>query len=140
MTDVPDSIAHFRELHRFIEASFSDGNQLQSLFAYLADRIGSGTVAIIAAVASSDVDLYDVALFKYDLVRGYSVYDFVVYGYAGASGEAAVSEERRLSAAFFNEALYFGVDLLCADARSYNSPPLLPVWLLPVYIAPLPIL
>ena len=50
------------------EAFFSDFNQPQSFFAYLADGVSSCTVAIIAAVASSDIDLYYISVSKYYLL------------------------------------------------------------------------
>ena len=79
MAYVPDAITCTCVLHRLIEALFSDRHEPQGLIAYLADSECSCTVAIIAAVASPDVDLYDVSLSEDYSVRGYSVYDLIVY-------------------------------------------------------------
>ena len=67
-----------------------------------------------ALVVSTDIDLYDVAIMKVSLLRGNTVNDLVVYADTSASGEAVISEERRLSTLFFDMISYYLIKLTSA--------------------------
>ena len=74
-------------------------------------RWKSRTVAIIAAEASADIDLHDIALIDNYLIRGYSVYDLVIKRDTSASGEATVVEESGSGSALLDEAADLGINL-----------------------------
>ena len=110
MADIGDAVTHAGKFDALEEALPRDLNQLECIVRALADRIGSGAVAVVALELGADVDADDVALAEHT-AAGNSVDDFFVDRNARAGGKAAVVQEGGRGARLRDELVHLTVDL-----------------------------